>query len=76
MTLTREQRLERKLRKARRDRDRWQARYRHVAGICKGLQRRRSWVESYVGFRIEYRLRGGLRRLRRYRRWAWSALAR
>lgn len=75
-TLTREQRLERKLDRARAERDQWQARYRHVVMICRGLQRRRAWAEGYVGFRMEYRLRGGLRRLRRYRRWAGSVLTR
>lgn len=66
--LTREERLERKLEDCRARRDQWQRRYRFMVDRCHALERRRSWVERYVGFRVEYRLRGWARRWRRYRR--------
>lgn len=70
--LTREQKLERQLARARWERDRWQRRYRLATKRTAALEARRSWVEGYLGFRVEYafrgRWRGFKRRLRGLRR--------
>lgn len=65
-TLTREERLERELAKAR---VKCIQRGRHIAHLrlrLAALERRRAWVENYPLFRLEYRIRGARRRLRRY----------
>ena len=63
-----EERLRRKLDKARARRDQWQRKYLAAHAERMALRARREWVETYLGFRIEYRLRGTARRLRRWRR--------
>lgn len=66
--MTREDRLVRKLAVARWERDRWQRRYRYARQRITRLEERRAWAERYIGFRVEYRLRGWRRGLkRRYR---------
>jgi hypothetical protein len=72
--LTREQRLARELAKLKAQRD---TRTRHRAALKRriaDLERRRAWVERYIGFRIEYRLRGYWRGTRRRARVAWRRL--
>lgn len=65
------ERLRRKLDMARWERDRWRRRCLVARGRVARLERRRAWAEAYLGFRLEYRLRGLLRRWRRWRRAAW-----
>ena len=66
--LTREDKLERKLANVRWQRDRWQRRHTAAVKRLQALEERRTWVEGYIGFRVEYRLRGYWRRLKRYYR--------
>ncbi len=66
--LTREDKLERKLANVRWQRDRWQRRHGEAVKRLRALEERRGWVEQYVGFRVEYRLRGWWRRLKRHYR--------
>lgn len=63
--LTREERLTRQLAMARWQRGRWQRRCIFARQRVEALERRRAWAERYVGFRIEYWLRGAVRRARR-----------
>lgn len=71
--LSRVERLERQLASVRWQRDRWQRRYQFARRDIARLEARRTWVERYVGFRVEYRIRGWWRGLRRRyrvaRRW-------
>ena len=72
--LTREQRLAREVAKLKAQRDR---RTRHRFALderIRGLERRRAWVERYIGFRIEYRIRGEWRGIRRRARLVWRRI--
>jgi hypothetical protein len=63
--ITREQRLERQLAMTRWERDRWQRRCQFARARVARLEARRAWAERYIGFRVEYRLRGYWRGLKR-----------
>lgn len=67
--LTEVERLERKLARARAQRNTRTGQYQRAVRQIHALERRRAWVESYLGFRVEYRLRGIYRRVRRIVRW-------
>lgn len=62
------ERTRRKLAQARWERDRWQRRYLIMTGRFHALERRRGWTEQYVGFRVEYRIRGWWRGVKRHAR--------
>jgi hypothetical protein len=40
----------------------------HLRNLLRAHKAKIAWMESYPLFRLEYRIRGGLRRLRRYYR--------
>lgn len=66
--LSRDERLERELAKERAWRVQRGRRIISLREKIHMLERQRARDRSYIGFRIEYRIRGVLHRLRRYRR--------
>lgn len=70
--LSREQRLARQVAKLKAQRDRRTRHRFHLDDRIRALERRRAWVEGYLGFRVEYRIRGYWRRAKR----RWRSLRR
>lgn len=69
--LSREQRLARDVAILKAQRDRRTRHRDHLKAHVRALTAQRDRARGYLGYRIEYRLRGWLNRSRRYWRFAW-----